>query len=48
MFYDRFGATRVRDDDLNVHYVYKKEAFEQSVPALEETLQEATEHIRPV
>lgn len=47
-FHDRFGATRVREDDLNVYYLYEKEAFEQSAPALEETLREATEHERRV
>lgn len=41
-FHDRFGATRVRDDDLNVYFVYEKEAFEQAAPALEKALGEVT------
>lgn len=34
-FHDRFGATRVREDDLNVYYVFDRETFERLAPALE-------------
>lgn len=37
-FHDRFGAPRVRDDDLNIYYVYERDTFERSIPALVEGL----------
>lgn len=40
-FHDRFGATRVKDDDLNVYYVYEKEVFERSTPAFLDALSDS-------